>query len=249
MTATKFLDPVSFREAARAGKAAGLGVLGEARVLKTPSDDSRVVSWVLSDGSVDRSGDTINPNGWKLASFQKNAVVLWAHNSSAPPIGRARNVRSDGARLIGDVEFAPSDVSPFADNVFKLVKSGFIKAGSVGFIPLDYSFAKDKTRPNGVDFLSQELLEFSICSVPANANAIALARSKGFNVSPLTAKRERPAQPARGSKEERNQLADMLEYTARLEIVESRDEVDLRRAYDRLRRADLVRRGYWRAPS
>jgi HK97 family phage prohead protease len=246
MSTTKFIDPVAFREAARAGKAAGLGVLGEAHVLKTPADGSRTVSWVLSDGSVDRSGDTISPGGWDTSAYRKNNVVLWSHDSSQPPIGRATNVRSDGARLVGDIEFAPPDVSAFADSVFRLVKGGYIKAGSVGFIPIDYAFSKDKDRPNGIDFKRQELLEFSICSVPCNANAVAEARAKGFNVSPLTATRKRPTQP-RGSKEERDQLADMLEFVARLEIVESRDERDLQRALYRRRRADLIRRGYVRA--
>jgi hypothetical protein len=57
------------------------------------------------------------------------------------------------------------------------VCEGFIKAGSVGFIPVEWKFADDKARPMGIDFKRQSLLEFSIVPVPANANALIEARS------------------------------------------------------------------------
>ena len=42
----------------------------------------------------------------------------------------------------------------------------------VGFRPLVWSFSKDKTRRGGIDFHEQELMEFSIVSVPANSEAL-----------------------------------------------------------------------------
>jgi HK97 family phage prohead protease len=81
-----------------------------------------------------------------------------------------------GDRLIGDVKFADAGTYEFADQIFRLIKKGFITAGSVGFIPLDFTFSDD--RRGGIDFHEQELLEFSIVPIPANANALVQAAAK-----------------------------------------------------------------------
>jgi HK97 family phage prohead protease len=178
----KFVDQRRFRELAERGDAAGVGVQLPSRLLRAgggdPSGDS-VVQFVLSDGSVDRMGDRIDPAGWTLTAYRKNPVVLWAHDALAPPIGRMHNIFSDGARLIGDVEFATAEVYPFAATICRMVKAGYINAGSVGFAPLEYSLANDPERPFGIDFHRQELLEFSIVPLPANQNALAQACAKG----------------------------------------------------------------------
>ncbi len=43
---------------------------------------------------------------------------------------------------------------------------------SVGFAPLKYAFTDDPQRRYGIDFLEQELLEFSIVTIPANPDAL-----------------------------------------------------------------------------
>jgi HK97 family phage prohead protease len=176
----KYVDQHSFREVAARGDAADVAVQRPAHVLRAGAGDSRVVRFVLSDGSVDRMGDTIDPAGWETDAYLKNPVVLWAHDALAPPIGRMLNVFSDGAQLIGDVEFAAPETYEYADQIYRLLRDGFLKAGSVGFLPIEFDFAKDRDRPLGVDFHRQELLEFSIVPVPANANALAEARAKGL---------------------------------------------------------------------
>jgi hypothetical protein len=47
------------------------------------------VGVVCSTGSVDREGDTISADGWALANYARNPVVLWGHDRSAltGPIG------------------------------------------------------------------------------------------------------------------------------------------------------------------
>jgi HK97 family phage prohead protease len=149
-----------------------------ARVLRALDPNSRIIRFVLSDGSVDRMGDTIDPDGWETDAFMRNPVILWAHDSSAPPIGRALNVWSDGTRLMADIEFVPAETYAFADTIYQLVLRKFLSAGSVGFLPHKFKWADDDDRPFGINFQQQELLEFSICPVPANANALIDARSK-----------------------------------------------------------------------
>jgi HK97 family phage prohead protease len=146
-----------------------------ATVLRDVGD--RTVRFVLSDGSVDRMGDTVAVAGWDLTAYRNNPVVLFAHDSSSPPIGRTTRVWTDGVRLLGDVEFAPAETYAFADTIYKLIKGGFLKSGSVGFLPVDYKFSE---RPGGIDYKRQELLEFSIVPVPANSNALVLAHAKGI---------------------------------------------------------------------
>lgn len=103
---------------------------------------------------------------------------------SQPPIGRAPYPFSDGKRLIGDVEFAV-DSYDFAATVFGLVRAGFIRACSVGFLPLEWSWSNDPARPGGIDFKSQRLLECSICCLPANSNSLLGARSMGIDTRPV----------------------------------------------------------------
>ena len=58
------------------------------------------------------------------------------------------------------------------EHVAELVSQGFLKATSVGFRPLALQPSSDPARKYGIDFLEQELLEFSIVSIPANAEAL-----------------------------------------------------------------------------
>jgi HK97 family phage prohead protease len=175
----EFVDQRRFHQLARRGDQDGVAVEAPARVLRT-SEGSRSVTFVLSDGSIDRVGDTLAVDGWDLAAYRRNPVVLFAHDSSSPPVGRMWNIRSDGARLLGDVEFASAETYEFADTIYKLVRDGYLKAGSVGFMPIDYTFADDRDRPFGIDFHEQELLEFSVVPIPANSNALVQAAAKGL---------------------------------------------------------------------
>ena len=86
---------------------------------------------------------------------------------------------------MGNIEFMPADISPFADSIYRMVKAGFVKAVSVGFIPLEYSFVNESDRPFGIDFKKQELLEISVCPVPCNPNALQEAKSAGIDTGPL----------------------------------------------------------------
>ena len=43
---------------------------------------------------------------------------------------------------------------------------------SVGFAPIKFKFTSDPERKFGIDFIEQELLEFSIVPVPANPDAV-----------------------------------------------------------------------------
>ena len=132
------------------------------------TDDGKGISFTISTGAVDRQNDTVAVNGWYTRSYLKNPVVLWGHDYSLPPIGKATNIWKDGGALKATVQFSSSG---FGQHVKGLVKERMLSATSVGFRPLKWQFSKDRERSGGIDFLEQELLEFSIVTVPANPEA------------------------------------------------------------------------------
>jgi HK97 family phage prohead protease len=210
----KLVDQRTFHKLASAGDTAGVGVEHPARVLRTGGEESRTVRFCLSDSSVDRMGDSIRAAGWHLAPYKSNPVVLWSHDTSAPPIGRMVNVWVSGDRLLGDVRFPDAATYEFGDQVFRLIKAGYINAGSVGFWPLSYSFSDAEDRPWGVDYHEQELLEFSITPVPANQNALVQAAVKSLAQRGAALGRAEPVlstmQYAGDAKTRRWQLAQAL---------------------------------------
>jgi HK97 family phage prohead protease len=182
-----------FRGELRAKRKPAGGVYRVSVAQPLPVDGAeRTLRFCFSDDSVDRMGDTIAAAGWDIADFMANPVALWAHDSSAPPIGGARNVGVDGNRLLGDIEFAPPETYAFADTIYRLLLGKFLRAVSVGFLPTRYAFVdNDPDRGFGIDFLEQALLEISVCPVPANPNALQQARLKGIDTRPLVEWAER----------------------------------------------------------
>jgi len=146
-------------------------------------EGDRVLRYTVSEESVDRMGDVIVQDGWDLANYRKNPVILWGHDADSLPVGRARSVtgiqRAGVNALVMDVEFASKEAHPFADTVYQLSKSGFLPATSVGFLPLDVHVPESAEEAKelglgefGVQYRRQEMLETSIVSVPAHPNAV-----------------------------------------------------------------------------
>jgi HK97 family phage prohead protease len=146
------------------------------------AEGGRRRSFVASDESVDRYGDIIRASGWQLDAYRTNPQLLFAHQSRQLPVGRVVDIAVDGTRLIAHAEFAPEglDATGFADTVWRFVEAGFLKAVSVGFAPTKVpNEIKDPVTnawTGGFEFVGQELLELSVCTVPANPNALQLAR-------------------------------------------------------------------------
>ena len=133
---------------------------------------NRSYTFTISTATLDSFGDTIAPDGWKLDVYQTNSVVLWGHDAAQIPIGRATRTWVAGKKLKSTVELAPASANPAAEQVRALIEGGFLRATSVGFMPLKWSFSQDKSRPFGVDFSEQRLLEWSIVNVPANGDCL-----------------------------------------------------------------------------
>ncbi len=151
-------------------------------VPNTDGTESRRLRFAISTGAVDRQHDVIDPTGWDTNDYLKNPIVLWAHNYDDLPVAKAISLGVEGNALIAEAEFVPGDVYPFAETVYQMLKGGFLNATSVGFRPKKTAFVEDR---QGYDIQQAELLEFSIVPVPANPEALILARSAGIDPQPL----------------------------------------------------------------
>jgi len=148
-------------------------------------DEKRVLDFVGSDETVDRAGDVIRVAGWQLGEFRRNPVILLNHDYQGLPVGQALEVkqeRHEGRPVLRfSVLFADAATYPLADTVFRLYQGGYMRATSVGFIPLEAEKLSDEEReslglkPYGNVFSKQSLLELSMVTVPANPNALELA--------------------------------------------------------------------------
>jgi hypothetical protein len=127
---------------------------------------------IISTEVIDRSGEVVKQDGWDLANYKNNPIVLWGHDYYALPIGICidtynttfRGVPALGARGV----FLPADINPFAQQVRRMYEYG-VKSGynvgcttSVGFIPKEFD-------PDNKTIITRaELLEFSFVPIPAN---------------------------------------------------------------------------------
>lgn len=151
----------------------------DAPVITKKASGQRIAGgmFTLSTEHPDRVGDVIKASGWQLDSFRKNPVALWMHDH-ATPVGVWKHVHVEQNALVGTLELAAAGTSPLIDTLRSLTAQGIIKAVSVGFRAL-------KSEPVSKGsyariFHEAELLECSLVSVPANPNAVAIAKSFGM---------------------------------------------------------------------
>ena len=169
------------------------------------SDDP--FEFVMSDESTDRVGDVIRASGWDLKDFEKNPVALFGHNHDKP-IGVWENVRVVGKKLVGKLRLAKQGTSAEIDTIRSLVEQRILKSVSVGFQPVEAKPLKS----GGYEFVTQKLHECSLVAVPANANALAIAKrfgadptkvfslDEGQNAAPYEAKALNKYRPLTDSK-------------------------------------------------
>ena len=141
----------------------GLGTAG--------GDREPIMTFTISTEDVDRHGDVLAVDGWRLESYLQNPVFLWAHDYARPVIGRAARVWKGARELLAEMDWAPTG---FAQEVAALYRSGYQRGVSVGFRPIRYEERRDARTGAflGIRFLEQELLEVSAVPVPANRSAL-----------------------------------------------------------------------------
>lgn len=146
----------------------------------------RSFPWWASDERVDRHGDIVRQK-WDLSSYEKNPLMLWGHDWGLPPIGASLTeevvMRTDteysGPALHLTAVFAEG--WDWAETVFRLVKGGFLRTGSIGMFPGDIVRVQDPDERASLGLgeygllygvtVPNELVEWTIASVPSNIGA------------------------------------------------------------------------------
>jgi hypothetical protein len=140
-------------------------------VTERREDGGRII---ISTGQPDRAHDRVNPTGGRIANYMSNPVVQWGHNYADPwaTVGNTLSLETASEGVISDFKLRPAANDADPQNIVRLLWAGsWIKTASVGFVPLEQV-------PNdlgGVDYVSWELLEWSLVPVPMNPGALALA--------------------------------------------------------------------------
>ncbi|MBR0879118.1 HK97 family phage prohead protease [Bradyrhizobium barranii subsp. barranii] len=156
---------------------------GDGEVIrKTHASKTNGMEFVLSDETPDRMDDVIMSDGWQLDNFRKNPIALFGHRSDFP-IGTWKDLRVEKKQLIGRLDIAPEGTSERIDEIRRLIDAGILRAVSVGFKPIETKPRKETDW--GVFYTKAELVETSVVSVPANPNALAIAKSMKISAATI----------------------------------------------------------------
>ena len=143
------------------------------------ADDADILHMRASDETLDRYQEVIVAAGWRLENYLRNPVIQNAHQYGDIifTIGQALKTWVSGKDLLQTWKFA-SQENPFAKIARDLYRGGYLRAASVGFVPIRWENGNDKS---GFQrrYVEQELLEVSAVGIPANPNALTLAVKDG----------------------------------------------------------------------
>jgi HK97 family phage prohead protease len=152
-----------------------------------PAKAERSLVLTINDAGQDRHRSKIIPTGLDLKNYKSNPVVLWAHDSSQPPIARALATYVDDSKAIkrtrSVAEFVPADINPMAETVYRMLKDGWIRGVSIGFRTMKVD--PDPEDPQGYVISRAELLEYSVLPIPSNPRALKEARAAGIDTDPI----------------------------------------------------------------
>jgi len=158
----------------------------------------RAVLRYISTRDIDRDMEVLVPSGCILDEFKLAPQVLWAHDYLSPPTARAEWTHANEYGVKSKTVYAETER---AEEVWQLIKGGFLSTASVGFIPLKRVFRGDNEWAAVADKYSQRwetdlekagaqaittdwlLLEYSDVPVPANIHALSYAVAKSMNLS------------------------------------------------------------------
>jgi hypothetical protein len=147
--------------------------------------EDRVIPYWGSDERVDGTQDIVLQN-WNFDKFLDNSPMPYDHDWNQPPVGRIIdwNVTSrkshdyEGPALFLLGMFATQEDYPWADQIFRLVKSKMMPGGSVGFFSDEVINIKDPKERKALGLSAQSLIldknhlvEFSPTLMPCNSGA------------------------------------------------------------------------------
>jgi HK97 family phage prohead protease len=135
--------------------------------IKRADDDARIIEGIATTPTPDRMHDIIEPLG---AEFKNPLPLLWQH-MSAQPVGTAKFAKptADGIAFKARIEKVeePGALKDRLDEAWQSVKIGLVRAVSIGFRSIERAWLDN----GGIHFIKTEILELSLVTIPANAEA------------------------------------------------------------------------------
>lgn len=136
--------------------------------VKALDPDKRVISGIATTPEPDRIGDIIEPLG---VTF-KNPLPLLLFHDSKKPVGLVKFSKptKDGIDFEAKIPAIdePGALKDRVDEAWQSIKAGLISGVSIGFRAIETSFIE---ATGGIRFLDTEVVELSLVTVPANAQA------------------------------------------------------------------------------
>jgi HK97 family phage prohead protease len=129
------------------------------------------MEFILADGkSPNTKGYRVEIPGIRTERFKNNPVMLYEHDPEKV-IGRWENIRIEKNRLVATPVFDTDD--PLGKETARKVENNFLRAASVGIIPLNMEYVNDE-----YVMTECEQVEASIVSIPSDAGAVRLYNEK-----------------------------------------------------------------------
>jgi HK97 family phage major capsid protein/HK97 family phage prohead protease len=169
--------------------------------VKSVDEEKRTIRGVATTPTPDRVEDIIEPLG---VEFSNPLPLLWQHQSEKP-VGTTELSKptKSGVGFLAQLPFPTVSENLIArvSEAWESVKLGLVRAVSIGFRPLEYSFMEN----GGIRYTRIEVLELSLVTIPANVDAT-IQSIKSIDAPRLAATgkepkaSDRPTPPASGKK-------------------------------------------------
>jgi HK97 family phage major capsid protein/HK97 family phage prohead protease len=155
--------------------------------VKAVEEDQRIIRGVATTPNPDRVGDIVEPLGVQF----KNPMPLLHQHDHDKPVGTVTFDRPTKDGITFEAKLPKIDEpGPLRDRVetaWGEVKAGLVRAVSIGFRAMEHAFLDS----GGIRFIETEVLELSLVSVPANADAV-ISTIKSIDRSLLAASGKEP---------------------------------------------------------
>jgi HK97 family phage prohead protease len=140
--------------------------------IKAVDEDKRILEGVATTPTPDRMQDIVNPLG---AQFTLPIPFLWQHRHDEP-IGHVidADVKKTGIRFKAQIEQTgePGRLKERLDEAWQSLKLKLVRATSIGFAPLKWSFLENG---GGIEYEEWDWLELSAVTIPAQPEAVITA--------------------------------------------------------------------------
>jgi len=136
--------------------------------VKMVDPELRMLRGTATTPQPDRMGDIVESKGIR---FKNPMPLLWQHKADKP-VGWVNFKEPTDAGIEFEARIAKSDdagaLKERLDEAWQSVKMGLVRAVSIGFRAIEFSFMKEG---GGIHFTESEVMELSLVTIPANEQA------------------------------------------------------------------------------